>query len=49
MCKRYIKKRKVTSKENINLGLDAVIQDLEQDSTYKYRGIMKGMEFSMQT
>ena len=49
MCKSYNQKGKVTSTENINLGLDAVIHDVEQDSTYRYRGITKGMELSMQT
>ena len=36
------KKRKLESTENINLGLDTVIQDLEQESTYKYFGINEG-------
>ena len=41
-AKVTFKKGKLTSTENINLGLDTVIQDLEQDSTYKYLGINEG-------
>ena len=41
-AKATFKKGKLTSAENINLGPDAVMQDLEQDSTYKYLGINEG-------
>ena len=41
-AKATFKKGKLTSTENINLGLDTVIQDLEQDSTCKYLGINEG-------
>ena len=41
-AKATFKKGKLTSTENINLGLDTVIQDLGQDSTYKYLGINEG-------
>ena len=38
-AKATFKKGKLASTENMNLVLDTVIQDLEQDSTYKYLGI----------
>ena len=41
-AKATFKKGKLTSTESMNLGLDTVIQDLEQDSTYKYLGINEG-------
>ena len=41
-AKATFKKGKLASTENIHLGLDTVIQDLKQDSTYKYLGINEG-------
>ena len=41
-AKATVKKGKITSAENISLGLDTFIQDLEQDRTYKYLAINEG-------
>ena len=41
-AKATFKNGQLTSTENISLGLDTFIQDLEQDSTYKYLGINEG-------
>ena len=41
-AKATLKKGKLTSTENMNIGVDTVIQDLEQDNTYKYLGINEG-------
>ena len=41
-AKATFKKGKLTSTESISLGLDTFIQDLEQDTTYKYLGINEG-------
>ena len=41
-AKAIFKAGKLTSSENISLGLDTFIQNLEQDSTYKYLGINEG-------
>ena len=48
-AKVTFKKGKLTSTENINLGLDTVIQDLEQDSTYIYLGINEGDRIQLAT
>ena len=42
MCKSYVHKGKLTNTENMKFGVDTVIQDLEQHSTYKYLGIKEG-------
>ena len=42
MLQGYIQKGKLTTTENIQIDLDTTIQQLEQEGTYKYLGVIEG-------